>query len=190
MINKSFASADLKEELLNSSCLPFLFGCQEAKSQVLNLTKSSRHLLLHNCVLLCQGLHSYFMFTFSLILSFYIYKHKLLSLVRRTVPSYHYKRDLGKRLATDLLTDLGNKQVQSASPLAQSPEPLARAPRPALVCLISSSRPLTPPLSRVPSRLAHRLFSRQQCPGRWRWRRAVARIWLATQNPASGDAAS
>lgn len=130
MINKSFASADLKEELLNSSCLPFLFGCQEAKSQVLNLTKSSRHLLLHNCVLLCQGLHSYFMFTFSLILSFYIYKHKLLSLVRRTVPSYHYKRDLGKRLATDLLTDLGNKQVQSASPLAQSPEPRARAPSP------------------------------------------------------------
>ena len=47
MINNSFASSDLKEELFNSTYLPFVFGCQGSKSQVLSLTKASRHLLLY-----------------------------------------------------------------------------------------------------------------------------------------------
>ena len=47
MINNSFASSDLKEELFNSAYLPFVFGCQGSKSQVPSLTKASRHLLLY-----------------------------------------------------------------------------------------------------------------------------------------------
>lgn len=179
MINKSFASPDLKEGIAPVSV--FFFDCRKIKNQVLILINASRHLLCTTVFFYVKILFD--IYIFAKIRCFVSVSQIAVSVWFGELRPFAGAREVWK-LAYHSLWDLSNLHataLPAAFFLPPLPLPHGSAPR-------QTPAPPSPPRRFFPRE--HRLFSRDRSPAGGGGGGAVARIWLATENAACVDAAS